>query len=139
VSSCTVRLAVLVAATALAVSASAGEADLELDLLIGSRQAAAPPDPTAVRELAPVVDEESLPRPATGASAHPLLLGGPVDQRLLDDTLRTVEPGVSPRAARSRSERPIPRSGSNAFEDPNDLVARQLGLGGIDPADLAER
>jgi hypothetical protein len=143
VPSSAIKLAAILAATAggaLAFSASAGQSDLALDLVPGDWQATDAPDPTAVREMAPILDGEPAARSSKEGATYPLLLGDADEQRLLDETLRAVEPdGAPPPAARSRSTRSVASAGPGGLEDPNELVARQLGLSGISPADLSER
>jgi hypothetical protein len=134
----------MLAIAALLVSGAAGSAvagESTLDLGLGSEgwQTADPADAAAGRERAPILGTQ----PAAGSpesNARPLFLEGADDGRLRSETLWAVEPGRAPGpASRSDEAQPIAPAAQGDFEDAEGLVARQLGLDGIDPADLTGR
>jgi len=118
-------------------SAVAGESTLELGLGPEGWQPADPADPAA--GLDPVL---GAPPPARSpkSDAPPLLLDGADDGQLRSETLWAVEPGRAPGPAERSDEVPAIAPAAPAdYEDAEGLVARQLGLDGIDPADLTGR
>lgn len=136
----TVLTAACVAAIACALAAgSVGAGETELDLVFSSGvlsqgwEAAAAPGPVTLP--APVLSEEFAE--SQQLDTYPLLLGGPVDERLLAQTLRGLEiDSASLPIAPIRAGAGVSASG---VEDPDRLVAQQLGLSGIERADLLGR